>query len=472
MTSVTRREILTMTGAMLASGLFVPQPSAQSGGSKKKVIVAGAGIGGLCCAYELMRRGHEVTVLEAAGRTGGHVLTIRDYLADGLYVDAGAEHFTQPGYDLYWRYLKEFDLPVLAYPRRPNVNRFIDGKMYTPETLADRSILQSLGLNQREIDYLANHQWWEFRLLYFKPYLDSFEDEYRPFDAKLEYLDEVTVTELLRKDGASNAAIRFIGGSSSALQALWLTAILKLRGVPIWPSHVFRIKGGNQKMTDAFAARLGERIRLGCPITAIEHGAMGVTVHYREFGKANKMEADYLVSCISLVQLRKIPLTPGWPEEKGYVIRNTQYYSISRTIFQSRTRFWEKDGISSSLDFGEPSLEGVWRMADEITTSRGLLVGSAAGNADPEESLATFRQYYPGRSEDIEQVRIVSWPLDPWASACERVPFPGQLAKFWPKVMEPHGRIHFAGAYADNLGWGMEAATRSANRVAAVIDKA
>ena len=92
--------------------------------------------------------------------------------------------------------------------------------------------------------------------------------------------------------------------------------------------------------------------------------------------------------------------------------------------------------------------------------------------ADPEESLATFRQYYPGRSEDIEQVRIVSWPLDPWASACERVPFPGQLAKFWPKVMEPHGRIHFAGAYADNLGWGMEAATRSANRVAAVIDKA
>ena len=225
-------------------------------------------------------------------------------------------------------------------------------------------------------------------------------------------------------------------------------------------------------MTDAFAARLGERIRLGCPITAIEHGAMGVTVHYREFGKANKMEADYLVSCISLVQLRKVPLTPDWPEDKGYVIRNTQYYSISRTIFQSRTRFWEKDGISSSLDFGEPSLEGVWRMADEITTSRGLLVGSAAGNADPEESLATFRQYYPGRSEDIEQVRIVSWPLDPWASACERVPFPGQLAKFWPKVMEPHGRIHFAGAYADNLGWGMEAATRSANRVAAVIDKA
>jgi len=34
------------------------------------------------------------------------------------------------------------------------------------------------------------------------------------------------------------------------------------------------------------------------------------------------------------------------------------------------------------------------------------------------------------------------------------------------------GRVHFAGAYADNLNWGMEAATRSANRVAEAIDAA
>jgi monoamine oxidase len=467
-----RRDVIKSVGTLLASSLVAVPSQPQSIKSKKRVIVAGAGIGGLCCAYELMKRGHEVTVLEASGRTGGHVLTLRDHLADGFYVDAGAEHFTKPGYDRYWQYIKEFDLPYLAYPRRPNVNRFINGRMHTPEMLADRNILKSFGLNQREIDYLASHQWWEFRLLYFRPYLDSFENEYRPFDAKLDAMDQITVTDLLRKDGASDAAIRFAGGSSSALQALWHAAILKLRGVPIWPPRVFRIKGGNQKMTDAFAASLGERVRLGCPVTAIEHGETGAAVNYREFGKAKKIDADYLVSCMSLVQLRKIPVKPDWPEDKAHVIRNTQYYSISRPIFQSRTRFWEKDKISPSLDFEDPALESVWRMADEVPTTRGLLVGSAAGNADPEESLATFRKYYPGKSEDIEQVRIVSWPSDPWASACERVPFPGQLAKFWPKVMEPCGRIHFAGAYADNLDWGMEAATRSANRVAEAIDKA
>jgi monoamine oxidase len=57
--------------------------------------------------------------------------------------------------------------------------------------------------------------------------------------------------------------------------------------------------------------------------------------------------------------------------------------------------------------------------------------------------------------------------------ACEPVNYaPGQLRRFWPKVIEPEGRIHFVGAYADNLNWGMEAATRSANRVARAIDQA
>ena len=44
-----------------------------------------------------MRRGHDVTVLEASDRTGGHVYTVREGFDDGLYGDGGAEHFTNPG---------------------------------------------------------------------------------------------------------------------------------------------------------------------------------------------------------------------------------------------------------------------------------------------------------------------------------------------------------------------------------------
>ena len=35
-------------------------------------------------AAGLVRRGHDVTVLEASARTGGHVFTFRDGLDDGL----------------------------------------------------------------------------------------------------------------------------------------------------------------------------------------------------------------------------------------------------------------------------------------------------------------------------------------------------------------------------------------------------
>src|SRR6185503_19928000 len=103
----------------------------------KKIIVGGAGIAGLCCAYELMKKGHEVIVLEASGRHGGHVLTVYDGLSDGLYGDFGQEHITKQAYEKYWEYTKEFNLAVLPYPRRKGMLRRINGKFYTEEMLSD-----------------------------------------------------------------------------------------------------------------------------------------------------------------------------------------------------------------------------------------------------------------------------------------------------------------------------------------------
>ena len=49
-----------------------------------------------------MKKGHEVVVLEASGRHGGHVYTTRDELSDGLYGDFGQEHIVKPGCERYW----------------------------------------------------------------------------------------------------------------------------------------------------------------------------------------------------------------------------------------------------------------------------------------------------------------------------------------------------------------------------------
>ena len=184
------------------------------------------------------------------------------------------------------------------------------------------------------------------------------------------------------------------------------------------------------------------------------------------------MEGDYLVCAMSTRMLARLPVMPAWPEDKAFAIGNVPYYHDTRAIFQSRSRFWERDNLSPNMQFGETSLGSAWSASEEVKTARGLLAGTASGAGTAERALATYKKYYPGRSEDIEKANVVVWALDPWASACERISYaPGQLAKFWPILTEPHGRIHFVGADADNLNWGMEAATPSAHRVAEAIHR-
>ena len=105
LSALTRRQMLKLGGAILTPTAGIASnalPRAQSR-RPKKVIVAGGGIAGLSCAYELAGRGHNVVLLEAAGRAGGHVRTTHDLLADGLYADVGAEHFYKPIYKVYWK---------------------------------------------------------------------------------------------------------------------------------------------------------------------------------------------------------------------------------------------------------------------------------------------------------------------------------------------------------------------------------
>lgn len=470
MKTVNRRDVLKLSALLI--DVLAPWPI-RPAVRPRRVIVAGAGLAGLTCAWELAQRGHEVRVLEASGRVGGHVKTVREGLADGLYADAGAEHFTKPGYELFHRYVKEFNLPVLAYPHRENMLEVTNGRMMPESEARSPTALRVQGYSQREIRYLTTHPDRDLLDLYFQPYMEKIRDEYQPFDVGLDHLDELSVTTVLRQNSASAAAIRAAGSDNSALQAIWWQAILRLRGVPSEPHDLYRLQNGNDRLPEAFAIRLADCIQKNCALTRIRHAGSGVTVTARTNGSELKLDADYLVCCMNAVMLRAIPAEPAWPENKQFVIANMPYTVETRPIFQSRTKFWKRDGFSGNMEFGQPQLGPLWPMAQEVSTERGVMIGTAQAGITANAAYNVFRRYYPGKSADIDHIMAVDWLQDKWAMACQAADYrPGQLKKFWPASIQPVGRVYFAGAYCDNMNWGMEAATRSAHRVARAIDQA
>lgn len=483
-----RRTFLKTLIAGAGASLIDPQmltaePAVQS--TAKKVVIGGAGITGLCCGYELMKAGVDVTILEASGRYGGHVLTGSEGLSDGLYADYGADHITKPGYERLFAYAEEFKIPVVPYPNaegswlpyNDDDLRMIGGKFYTNRMLADGGTLTSLGFNRREVEFLSRHPWYELQGLYLEKYVAKITDPNQLFGVGLDDLDKIPITELYKNEGASPAAIHFLGEEgTSALYGIWRLAAMRSRGIPLSEGEIFRLKGGNEQLPVAFAKRLGSRVKLAHPITAIEQSNERVTVHYREYGyeESKTLTADYFVNCISLAVFRNIPVTPALSAAKQYVVDNLTYTSHPFYVFEASSKFWLDDGLKSiNMEFDHPDIDSIWEVPSEVETTRVILKAYGGGGLSPQRVLAAFRQVYPGKRDTIVQALTKDWTQDKLSPSCEMEPFPiGQMHQFWPEILKPDGRIYFAGTYADLLSRGMESCIRSAQRVAREIREA
>lgn len=248
------------------------------------------------------------------------------------------------------------------------------------------------------------------------------------------------------------------------------------RGIPLSEGETFHLKDGNEQLPIAFAKKLGDKLKLNHPVTAIKHSSKGVAVTYKPFGydDAKEMTADYLVNCITLPVFKNIPLTPQLSPGKQYIVDNLPYSSHPFFVFEASTKFWLDDGFKTiNMEFEHPDISSIWMETNEVDSSRIILKAFGPSGLSAQRVLAAFREVYPGKHDTIEQALTKDWSKDRYAPVCEMEPFPiGEMHKFWPQIMLPEGRIYFAGTYADNMSRGMESCIRSAQRVAAEIDKA
>src|SRR5690349_15765070 len=115
MANIPRRQFLA--DAVLSAAALSLRPNVVLGqqikrrGPAKKIVVVGAGLAGLCAAYELTQAGHDVTILEAQLRPGGRVCTFRAPFSDGMYAEVGAMHIPDT-HDLTLHYTQLFNLPL------------------------------------------------------------------------------------------------------------------------------------------------------------------------------------------------------------------------------------------------------------------------------------------------------------------------------------------------------------------------
>ncbi|KIQ16821.1 hypothetical protein RU01_12915 [Rhodococcus sp. MEB064] len=432
------------------------------------VIVIGAGLSGLVAALELERAGRSVTVLEAADRIGGKVLT-RD--VDGHHVDYGA-HWVGGDQTAVLDLADELGVATAPEPRRRRgadelfaaAGRVLRYHGQVPPIPAREWLPVGLGIAGLDVAVRRSRSTPLPVLDAWRPGEHDMSNEIGDRLFRSAYGRDILTCFYRLIFGAdpdevpARAALEYLRAAGS------LRAIAEVRD---GAQERYFVDGAGA-LVAAVAQQLSSEPRLRRPVTAVRSDGSGVDVVTED----GTLRASAVVIAVPLP--RAADIDGALPA--GDRMRNSRMGEYAKTIVVYDRPWWREDGLTGTvLDVDGP----VQMVVDGNpgAASPGVLVAFSGGRAASdlfsrsdrrEVVVAELVRLFGAHAASPRLVDDITWSEQPWlGGAPTAIPPYGGI--FEPADLTT-GRVHWAGTdLADRWPGYLDGAVRSGRRAAAEI---